>query len=129
MIKLLSFFKKNPVKVIFIILFAIYCLFLLRSPFSTRTLIPNFDPFPDATYYLNPALSLIQGHGLTMFREGRSLIPGVAPLYSLSLIPFFVLKQDPRMFYFANILFSLLSFYIFYRILIKILFYQMSRRN
>lgn len=115
---MLNIFKKHG---IFIMCFVVFLLFLARNPFSTRTLIPNFDPFPDATYYLNPALSLLQGHGLNMFREGRSLIPGVAPLYSLSLLPFFVMKPDPRMFYFANILFSLLSFFLFYCIVIKLL--------
>lgn len=92
-------------------------LFLLwRNPFSSRTLIPNLEPFPDSIHYLSPALSFIQGKGLYISREGRQILPGVPPLYSIALMPALLIKQDVRMFYFVNVILAFVSLGIFYHI-------------
>jgi hypothetical protein len=119
--KIFLFTKNNLANIIFGISAVFYLLLLCRNPFSERTLIPNFDPFPDATYYLAPPLNLLKGYGLNMYREGRYLIPGVAPLYSLSLLPAFLFKADPRMFYLVNVFLSLISLLLFYLIIKKVL--------
>lgn len=103
-------------KILFVC-FLVLIILLLRNPFSPDSIISNFEPLPDAIHYVNPALSFLQGKGLKITREGRSIITNVSPLYSISLIPFYLINRDPRMFYFANVLFALISTYLFYLIL------------
>lgn len=91
-------------------------LLLARNPFSVRTLIPNFEPFPDTFHYIVPIRSFLTGHGFSMYRNGYSFTPSVAPFYSFSLVPFFVLKNDPRMFYVANCIFAVVAYLFFVRI-------------
>lgn len=99
----------------FVICFSFFLILLAKNPFSTRTLIPNLDPFPDTLHYLAPIDSLLRGQG---FRFSRDEIIGelasVPPLYSFVLTPFVAIGADVRMFYFGNVLISLLSFWIFY---------------
>lgn len=90
----------------------LFFLLLYRAPFSSRTLIPNFEPYPDSFHYLVPAQHLLAGRGLTMDRIG-TILPGVPPLYSLTLVPFFWLVNDPRMAYYANLVLSLSSYLVF----------------
>jgi hypothetical protein len=94
---------------------------LFRNPFSDRTLIPNFDPFPDAFHYVTPPWCLLQGKGWRLCRpEYEGIKPDVPPLYSLTLLPFFAVMNDPRMFYFANVLLSFISLVLLYTILKKV---------
>jgi hypothetical protein len=107
-------------KVIFLGCLLIFCLLLFRDVFSQRTLIPNFEPFPDTFHYVVPARNFVQGEGFVISRENRILSSNVGPLYSMYLIPFYLINIDSRMFYFANIILALLSLVIFYKILKKI---------
>lgn len=107
-------------KIIFLTCFLLFGLLLYKDVFSQRTLIPNFEPFPDTFHYVIPARNLIQGEEFKLSREGRTLSSSVGPLYSIYLIPFYLMNSDPRMFYFANMLLSLSGFVIFYKILKKI---------
>ena len=107
-------------KIIFFGCLLVFCLLLYKDVFSERTLIPNFEPFPDAFHYVIPARNLIQGGGFNVSREGRVIKSQVGPLYSISLLPMFFINSDPRMFYFTNIIIALLSFGLFYKILFKI---------
>lgn len=50
----------------------------------------------------------------------RFFSPNVPPLYSLLLIPFYIINSDARMFYFANILLSLASLVFLYKVLTKL---------
>jgi hypothetical protein len=100
----------------------IFALLLAKNPFSDRTLIPNFEPFPDTFHYVVAPNCWLQGEGWKLCREGMEGInSSIAPLYGISLIPFFVLKNDPRMFYFGNVFFALSGLFIFYLIIKKIL--------
>lgn len=105
---------------VFGITLCLFILLLAKNPFSIRTLIPNFEPYPDSIHYINSAQSFIQGHGLQIWREGRALKTTVPPLYSLVLIPTFLINIDARMFYFMNVLLAIGSFLFFYLILINI---------
>lgn len=102
---------------VFLVCFIIFGLLLYKDPFSQRTLIPNFEPFPDTFYYITSARNALEGKGLRFIREGREIRQGVPPLYSVSLMPAFLIRNDPRIFYFVNVAFSLLSFFLFYLIL------------
>lgn len=99
--------------------FVLFSLLLLRNPFSERTLIPNLEPFPDTLHYIVPALSLARGHAFLFIREGRGILPIVGPWYGLVLTPLFMVYNDPRMFYFNNIILSFGSAFLFFRILRK----------
>ncbi len=105
-----------PLLINLCILFAL----LLRNPYSNRTLIPNFEPFPDAFYYVTTPLCFLQGDGWKMCRLHNPELQGiesvVGPLYSISMLPIFTLLRDPRSFYFTNIILSTLSMFLFYLI-------------
>lgn len=108
---------KKVFKLFFLLIFLIFLLLLLKNPFSERNLISNLEPFPDTIHYLNPSLSLLRGEGLYVVREGRVLVTAVPPLYSLTLIPIYLLNQDVRMFYFINLVLAIVSFLAFYKTL------------
>jgi hypothetical protein len=92
-------------------------LLLARNPFSLRTLIPNFEPFPDSFHYLVPAKNLAQSRGLYFWRpDGANFKPSVPPLYSLIIAPIFLVQSDPRWFYLMNILLSFGGLFIFWKI-------------
>lgn len=96
-------------------------LLLFKNPFSERTLIPNFEPFPDTFYYISPARCLVKGRGFYMCLEhfaGKDT--ELPPLYSMLLVPFFVINNDPRMFYFLNLTLSFSSLVLLYAILKKV---------
>lgn len=97
--------------------FLVLIVLLFRNPFSPNSIISNFEPLPDAIHYVNPALSFLKGNGLKIIREGRFVNTNVAPLYSISLIPFYFINKDPRMFYFVNLFYALISTGLFYLIL------------
>lgn len=104
----------------------LFAFLLMRNPFSDRTLIPNFEPYPDALYYLAPARALVSGLGPYMVRDGRKTQPIVPPLYSLSLVPFYLILLDPRMAYVGNVFYAFLSLLLLYRI-VQIL--SFSKKN
>lgn len=99
----------------------LFALLIFKDPFSQRTLIPNFEPYPDAIYYISPALNLIKGQGFNVNREGRVFNANAPPLYSISFIPMFILKADPRMAYYSNVVLAIISLSFFWLILKKIL--------
>src|SRR5258708_5858274 len=101
--------------------FCLFALLLFRNPFSDRNLISNLEPYPDSIHYISPALGVLRGQGLYINREGRKLLPGVPPLYSLILVPVFALNQDVRMFYFVNVAFSFVAFVFFYLIIRRLI--------
>lgn len=93
---------------------------LFRNPYSTRTLIPNLEPFPDALYYTTIPRCLIQGVGWEMCRLGNleliGVKPAVPPAYSLTFIPGYLLNFDARTFYFTNIILSFISLLLLYKV-------------
>jgi len=111
-------FKKH---FLFIICLLIFLLFLARNPFSTRTLIPNFEPYPDTIHYVVPARNFVMNSQFAIVREERAVAPRVPPLYSIFLIPIYMLNNDPRFFYFGNVLLALLSFFLYYLIIDKLI--------
>lgn len=104
-----------------LIIVVLFALLIYKDPFSQRTLIPNFEPYPDTFNYINPVLSLIKGDGFNISREGRVIKPNVPPLYSLSLLPAFIIKSDPRMSYYTNVILAFIALLLFWSILRKII--------
>jgi len=94
---------------------------LARNPFSDRTLIPNFEPFPDALYYVQPPHCLLKGFGWELCRSWETNVGTITPPgYSLALLPFFVIHNDTRMFYVANIVLAVISVCLLYALVRKI---------
>lgn len=118
LLKLFSFLTKP--KFLFLYAFLVFALLLARNPFSTRTLISNLEPYPDTFHYIVPARNFALGEGFSFSRGFGDIKISVPPLYSFSLVPFFLTNSDPRMYYLVNVLFSLASLYLFYLFLKKI---------
>lgn len=116
----MKFVKYAPHAVILIGCLYLFLALLYKDPFSERTLIPNFEPYPDTIHYVNPARSFLRGDGLKITREGRDFYPSVPPLYSIILIPIYAINSDPRMVYYTNAILSVISFFLFYLIARKI---------
>lgn len=95
-------------------------LLLFKNPFSERNLISNLEPYPDTINYLSPALNVIEGKGFVIEREGRIKEPNVPFLYSATLIPLFLINKDVRMFYFTNVIISMVSLFLFFKICRKL---------
>ncbi|MDD2823308.1 MAG: hypothetical protein PHQ59_04500 [Candidatus Daviesbacteria bacterium] len=93
---------------------------LLKNPYSDENIISDFLPLPDAIHYVTPARSLALGFGLNLYYEGRSASAAVPPLYSLYLAPYYLINNDARTYYFANVVLSLLSAVLFYLLLSKL---------
>lgn len=88
----------------------LFILLLARNPYSERTLIGNFEPFPDSFHYVVPARELAHGRGFYIARDSGRIVPSVPPLYSLFLAPTWFVSQDARTFYFVNVVLALASF-------------------
>ncbi|HEX7018112.1 MAG TPA: hypothetical protein VF209_04365 [Patescibacteria group bacterium] len=96
----------------------ILALLLARNPFSLRTLIPNFEPYPDSFHYVTTSRCFLQGQGWLLCRpDVQGVTPAVPPLYSAAMMPFFLIYNDPRMFYFANVTLAIISVWLLWRIL------------
>lgn len=114
--------KKDRIVIILNIgVILLFALLLYKDPFSERTLIPNFEPYPDTFSYINPSLNLAKGNGFNMGREGRTLTPNTPALYSFVLLPAFIFKADPRVAYYANVFLAFVSFYLFWLIIRKLI--------
>jgi hypothetical protein len=107
-------------KLMFFCAFALFLLLLARNPLSERTLIPNLEPYPDSFHYLVPATSFASGGSFGITRGFGIIKPSVPPLYSIALIPLFIINNDVRMFYFTNVILTLSSLLLFYLILKRI---------
>lgn len=103
-------------KKVLILCLLIFLILSVKDPFSTFNNISDLEPNPDALHYLNSVKTFIHGRGLNLSYQGRITSTNVPPLYSLSLLPLYLIFNDPRSFYFINILFSISSIFIFYLI-------------
>ena len=95
---------------------AVLAILLFRNPYNTRTLIPNFEPFPDSFHYVTVSRCFLERGEWKLCRDGiQQELPGtqasVPQAYSLALIPVFLLNFDPRSFYFTNVLLAYLSLF------------------
>lgn len=113
--------KSNIIqRFVILIIFLLFLFLLIRNPFSGQNIISNFEPLPDAIQYVNPARSLLLGQGFKIIYEGRSIDPAVPPLYSLTLVPFYLFSSDVRSYYFTNVILAIFSAGLFYLILCRL---------
>lgn len=95
-------------------------LLLLRNPLSGNNFISELEPSPDSIHYLNPLVSLLQGSGLMISYQGRRVATNVPPLYSLILFPIYFIFHEIRFFYITNVLLTIISTILFYKIITKL---------
>lgn len=98
----------------------LFLLLTYKQVYSTRTLVPNLEPYPDAIYYVGTAKSFIEGKGFVLEREGRSFRPSIPSLYSLVLSPIYLFSDSPLNFYYVNVLLGIFSIVLFLLILNKV---------
>ncbi|MCB9812859.1 MAG: hypothetical protein H6772_00490 [Pseudomonadales bacterium] len=117
LLKLYRYIKKYSIQIAAIIVFIVYFALSFKDPFSVRSLIPNLEPFPDTLFYSIPAINFIKGNEFKMMTYGHEIKSMVPPLYSIFLIPFYFIKNDFRMFYFANQALGFFSLFLFIKII------------
>jgi hypothetical protein len=115
--KLITYLKRHY---IFVFIFAVLFVLLLRNPYSERNLIANLEPFPDAFYYTTIPRCLLEGQGWKMCRLSNPEIEGVSsavpPAYSIALLPAYLISTDVRTFYFINVLLAFASLALLYTV-------------
>lgn len=112
--------EKNIQRIVIILLITIYILLAFKKIYSSDSLIPNLEPYPDSLYYSVPAWNFVHGDRFEMKTQKTILKQETPPLYGIYLVPFFALSNDPRSFYFANMLLAIGSIIIFTRTTRKI---------
>lgn len=116
MSNLLLLIKKHQNILAQVVLLCIYIFLVYQDPFSERSLVANLGPFPDVFHYILPARCFIDSFSWTLCRPGLTgYAPSVGPLYSVLLIPVFLLKNDPRMFYYLNVLLGIVTLFFTYK--------------
>lgn len=124
--QLFVYFEKF--RLYFFIPLVVFSLLLIRNPFSERSLIPNLEPFPDSFHYILPARCFITMNQWNLCRPatpGRS--SDVAPLYSATLIPLYLLSIDPRMFFLTNVVLAIGSFLLLHLIFQKLKVHSLTQ--
>lgn len=106
----------------FITLAFILALLAYKNPYSTTSLIPNIEPYPDTLYYSVPAWNFVNNKNFVMESFGYQSKIVTPPLYSIYLIPFFIFFRDIRSFYYANMLLVFGSLYFFLLTLNKVFY-------
>lgn len=107
----------------FLVLFISCITFLVLSwkhPYVDKSLIGNFDPFPDTLHYVVPIRNFVNRKGFTFSRENGQTSINVPPLYSISLLPSYLINIDARSFYWSNIVLGLISIVFLYKIAKKL---------
>jgi len=112
-----AFFRKNNFLIILVFLCLIYLALAFKNPFKENSLIPNLEPSPDVFYYSVPAWNLVRGNGFKMMAFGKEINSIVPPVYSVYLVPFFLIFNDVRCYYFANLLLCFLSIFLFLKLI------------
>lgn len=69
----------------------------------------NLEPYPDSFGYLTPVDNFIKGKGFEYSYQDHVIPQRMPPLYSLVLLPLYVVFSSPISFYFTNIILGLLT--------------------
>lgn len=115
-------------KIVLVLLISVFVLLAFKKVYTSDTLIPNLEPYPDTLYYSIPAWNFVHGNGFVLKTQDVVIKQQTPPLLGIYLIPFFYLFKDVRSFYFGNMLLLILTIYLFVKIIDKIftgeLFYK-----
>ena len=113
--------SKNINKIVILLLIGIFAILSFKKIYSSDTLVPNLEPYPDSLYYSVPAWNFVHGNGFVMKTQNTIIKQQTPPLYGIYLTPFFALFKDARSFYFANMILAVASI-IFFVLIIETMF-------
>lgn len=101
-----SFLLQNRV-----VLFSSLLYFCITLPafFQKNHVLYNLEPYPDGLLYVNSVKNFVETGKFALRYNGTFLSIWTPFFYSLSLVPFYLLTQNPIFFYLANITFGLVS--------------------
>lgn len=115
-----SLLKKNKLFFGLMFLFLVYFALAYKNPFNEKSLVPNLEIYPDSFFYAYPSWNLVNGNSFKMEIDGMTFKNIVPPSYGIFLIPFFIVFNDIRSFYFANFVLAIISIVFFFLIVKKI---------
>ena len=95
-----------------------WILLTLPSFFGTHVL-NNLEPSPDSLYYLGRARQFVFTGQFKLIYQDTHAAATVSPVYSIFLIPFFLIKTTPQIFVLANLWAAILTLFIIYSLVKK----------
>ena len=105
--------KNNLRNIVIVLLIVIFVALSFKKVYTSDTLIPNLEPYPDSLYYSVPAWNFVHGKGFEMETQSVVIKQETPPLYGIYLIPFFAIFNDVRSFYFANMIVMIATIILF----------------
>ncbi len=109
-------FRKH--RSLYLILFLSFFL-LHKNPFNKNALIRNLEVNPAQIESLTTAKCFIETGSFTVCRPNGTVLKGNLNIYSVLLVPFYKIYNNPMMFYVLNLLLILLTVVTVYKILKK----------
>ncbi|PIY80785.1 MAG: hypothetical protein COY80_01120 [Candidatus Pacebacteria bacterium CG_4_10_14_0_8_um_filter_42_14] len=104
-------FEKKIIK--FLILLGVFLLIFLGltlpAIFQKTHFLQNLEPYPDGILYALSARNFVQGEGMQLVYGDSALHFWVPRMYSIALIPGYLISSNPTVFYLSNVFFGLLS--------------------
>src|SRR3989344_2097473 len=113
--------KNNLRNIVIVLLIVIFVALSFKKVYTSDTLIPNLEPYPDSLYYSVPAWNFVHDNGFSMKTQNIVIKQQTPPLYGMYLIPFFALFKNVRSFYYANMI-LLIGIIIFFGLIVDKIF-------
>lgn len=85
-----------------------------QYPFAEHSLVRNMAIDPNQVAHIKIVTCLKQSWQWSNCRAQLITNQQISPLYTAVILPFYFIQSDPMMFYFANVLLSLASLWLFY---------------
>ncbi|OGK29255.1 hypothetical protein A3D06_00840 [Candidatus Roizmanbacteria bacterium RIFCSPHIGHO2_02_FULL_40_9] len=105
---------------IFFVLVAIGLILSLKNPYTTRSLIPNLEPYPDTLYYAYPAFNFVKNGDFSMIYHGFAQRFVTPAAYTVYLLPFFFIFKSILAFFWANIILLVMSIFLFVKVALRL---------
>ena len=106
----MNFGKKiNKFSIIFGVFLLIFLGLTLPAIFQKTHFLQNLEPYPDGILYALSARNFVQGEGMQLSYQGSELRYWVPRLYSIALIPGYLISTNSTTFYVYNVFLGLAS--------------------
>jgi len=101
--------KTNKHLIVFGVFLLIFLGLTLPAIFQKTHFLQNFEPYPDGILYALSARNFVHGDGMQLVYRDSMLHFWVPRMYSIALIPGYLININPTMFYVSNVFLGLLS--------------------
>jgi hypothetical protein len=81
----------------------VYCALTFVNPFSTKHILFNLEPYPDALFYVNSAMQFASTGSLDVSYHGYTMNPRITPIYTLVLAAGYFFLHGAQLFYVTNV--------------------------